>query len=252
MGLLGDAMSELQVAKDDPAHRIGSLQLMALCALDLGEPEQAMGHLQDALSTPDLSADCELSLQLDLGKSCEAAGDIEAARSAYQEVQTREPGFADVESRLAELEARIVKEEPEPEPEVELRAPDTAEYEAFDGFLDDLDEEEEEDSQTASEAEGNASEPKSWETFDDVIAEVQAEDDETSTPVPELLESVDSVEAVAEYEEVELAEQLEAESVEVVELDAEEVVDLEAEEVVEPDAEDVPATKLRKKKISFV
>ena len=74
------------------------------------------------------------------GHVIKAAGDIEAARSAYQEVHTREPGFADVESRLTELEARIAKEEPESEPEVELRAPDTAEYEAFDGFLDDLDE----------------------------------------------------------------------------------------------------------------
>jgi tetratricopeptide (TPR) repeat protein len=226
MGLLGDAMSELQVATGDPAHRIGSLQLMALCALDLGEPEQAIGYLQDALSTPDLSAECELSLQLDLGKSYEATGEIEAARTAYQEVQTRDPSFGGVEARLTELEARAAKEEPEAdvtdEPETDIYTPNTAEYETFDGFLDDLDEDEEEELQAAGEADGDSVEPKKWESFDDVIAEAQSEDDEQSVP----------------------------ESEEVLEPDAEEVVEVEAE--AEPEVDDVPATQSRKKKISFV
>jgi tetratricopeptide (TPR) repeat protein len=245
MGLLGDAMSELQVSMTDPAHRIGSLQLMALCAIDLGEPEQATGYLQDALSTPDLSDECEVSLQLDLGKSYEAAGDVESARTAYQEVQTREPGFADVESRLAELEERAAKDADDSEEhEDDLDAagtPNTAEYETFDGFLDDLDEDEEDELQTASDAEADSAEPKSWESFDDVIAEAQAEDEESASAAVESHESANAVEVTAE---VEVSQSLDPEPEEALEPDADAIVDLEAE--------DVPASKPRKKKISFV
>jgi pilus assembly protein FimV len=245
MGLLGDAMSELQVAMKDPVHRVGSLQLMALCSLDLGEPEQATGYLQDALSTPDLSDECVLSLQLDLGKSYEAAGDIESARTALQEVYARDPNFGDVESRLTELEARAEKEKPADELETRAESeesaddldaagiPNTSEYETFDGFLDDLDEDDDEEEavQATSGAEGDATESKSWETFDDVIAEAQSDDEEPSSPVSEMREPVDSFEVIAESEEI---------------------VDMEEEDAVEPEAEDVPATRSRKKKISFV
>ena len=239
MGLLGDAMSELEVAMGDPVHRIGSLQLMALCSIDLGEPEQATGYLQDALSTPDLSDDCQLSLQLDLGKSYEAAGDFESALTSYQEVHAREPNFCDVESRLTELEERVAKEEPADDLDA-AGAPNTAEYETFDGFLDDLDEDEEEALEGVGAAEGSSAESKSWESFDDVIAEAQAEDEESSNSTPESAKAVEESEPVV------------AESEEVIEPDAEAVVELEEEDAVEAEAEEAPATKRKKKKISFV
>ncbi|MBW2543452.1 MAG: tetratricopeptide repeat protein [Deltaproteobacteria bacterium] len=172
MGLLGDAITELRLAMSDPERRVGCLHLMGMCANEMGEPEQAIGHLTEALASDGVSDEIALALKLDLGSSHEAVGDIAAARRTYEEIQAVDPDFADVAARLDEL-AKPEEEEPAADD-----GPETEEYESFAEFLGDLDEPDDADAEPA--AEGDTEEAPAWETFDDVIAEVDTADEADS------------------------------------------------------------------------
>jgi tetratricopeptide (TPR) repeat protein len=222
MGLLNDAVAEFQLAMGAPERRVGCLHLMGICAHDMGEPEQAIGHFREALSSDGNSEEMLLTLKLDLGKSHEAAGDIASACHAYEEVKAIDPDFADVVSRLDELE--------KPE-DVESQADgslDAEEYETFDEFLGDLDEPGADEPEAAVVPTGETEEAPVWETFDDVVAEIAAADNaaaENAVSSSEEPEAEASVESVSDAKNPELAEPAEK-------------------------AETTP--KRRKKKISFV
>ena len=171
---MNDAITELRLAMSDPERRIGCLHLMGMCANDMGEPEQAIGHLTEALASDGMSDDTVLALKLDLGSSHEAVGDIASARRAYEEVQAVDPDFADVTARLDEL---AKPEEDESEGDV---GQETEEYETFAEFLGDLDDSDDVDADGESGSGGDAEETPAWESFDDVVAEVAAEDDAAS------------------------------------------------------------------------
>jgi tetratricopeptide (TPR) repeat protein len=227
MGLLNDAVTEFQMAMDAPERRVGCLHLMGMCAHDMGESEQAIGHFTEALASRDISEETLLALKLDLGKSHEAVGDIASARHAYEEIQAIDPDFADVAARLDELEK---SEDVDPQAD---GSPDTEEYETFDEFLGNLDEpdadEPDADEPEADEPEaaagstGDTEEVPVWETFDDVVAEIDAADD------------ADSASGVPEAE-----------------ASAESGTDTEDPEPAEPAVETEKTPKRRKKKISFV
>ena len=185
MGLFNDAITELQLAMNDPERRIGCLHLMGICAHELGEPEQAIGHFTEALGSGDISGEALLALKLDLGKSHSASGDIATARRVFQEVQEIDPDFADIASLLDELEK---SEEVEPQ---EGGSVETDEYETFEEFRGDFDE-------------PDAVEPEpAWETFDDVVAEFEAGDNaDSSSQEPA---TAASAEAASETEDSEPA-----------------------------------------------
>jgi tetratricopeptide (TPR) repeat protein len=170
MGLLNDAITELRLAMRDPERRVGCLHLMGMCANEMGEPEQAIGHLTEALGSKGMSDDTVFALKLDLGSSHEAVGDIASARRTYEEVQAVDPDFADVTARLDEL---AKPEEDESEGDA---GQETEEYETFSEFLGDFDDSDDVDADGESGAGGDAEEAPAWETFDDVVAEVDAED----------------------------------------------------------------------------
>ncbi len=178
MGLLDDAVGEFRNAMGDPGRKIGCLHLIGLCALDQGQPEQAISHLQEALAGQPDPGDPELALRLDLGRSLEAAGDLVEARSAYERVHSTNPSFGDVEARLEALD-----EQKQETPSAPDDATDTEQYESFDDFLEEVEAEEQADSDAASASAGAAeavevASIESEEAFDDVIDEV----DEASEP----------------------------------------------------------------------
>jgi len=196
MGLLSDAITELRLAMSDPERRVGCLHLMGMCANEMGEPEQALGHLTEALASDGISGDTVLALKLDLGSSHEAVGDIASARRAYEEVQAVDPDFSDVTARLDEL---AKPEEDESEGDA---GQETEEYETFAEFLGDLDDSDDVDADGESGSGGDAEETPAWETFDDVVAEVAAEDDAASASEDAAAAApVDSAEPTKETEQ---------------------------------------------------
>jgi tetratricopeptide (TPR) repeat protein len=103
MGLLEDAIAAFQLAMDAPARRLACLHMMGLCALDLGRAADAVAHLEQALSLPDLPSDQRVPLRYDAGRAYAALGDAARARAAFEEVRAADPGFGDVEQELARL-----------------------------------------------------------------------------------------------------------------------------------------------------
>jgi tetratricopeptide (TPR) repeat protein len=217
MGLVSDAVTEFRLAMEAPERRVGCLHLMGMCAHDMGEPEQAIGHFTEALAADGIPEEAVLALKLDLGKSHEATGDVASARSAYEEIQAVDPDFADVVSRLDELE------KPEDVESQESGSQDTEEYETFDEFLGDLDEPDTAEPEGAAGSTGDTEEAPVWETFDDIVAEIDAAD--TADSSSEQPEAAASAESGSEAE---------------------------VPETAEPAEETKPTPKRRKKKISFV
>jgi len=179
MGLLNDAFSEFQLAMESPERRVGCLQLMGMCAHEMGEPEQAVGHFTEALASEGSSEDTVLAITLDLGKAHEATGDVASARRAYEEIQAIKPKYADVAARLDELQ-KVDEDEPEDDDSAS-----TEEYESFAEFLEDDDDSDEAGPDAATDSTGGAEEEPVWETFDDVVAEFDGADNADSPSASE-------------------------------------------------------------------
>jgi tetratricopeptide (TPR) repeat protein len=158
MGLLEDAIGEFRLAMQADARRLSCLHMMGLCALELGRSSDAVAHLEQALSLPDLPDDQRVPLRYDLARAYAAQGDVARARAAFEEVRATDPGFGDVERELAALAERGQA----PPIEEEDEAPEA--YESFDDLL----------------AESPQAAPR-YESFDDLFAEA----DEEAEPAPE-------------------------------------------------------------------
>ena len=103
MGLLDDAIAAFQLAMGAPERKLACLHMMGLCALDLGRAADAVAHLEQALSLPDLPSDQRVPLRYDAARAYGALGDVTRARAAFAEVRAADPDFGDVEQELARL-----------------------------------------------------------------------------------------------------------------------------------------------------
>ena len=104
MGLIEDAIAEFRLCLESPARLVDSLNMMGLCALDLGRPADAMSHFEQALATEGLPEVQRIGLTFELGRSFEAAGDRARAHSAYQTVAEADPSFPGIQERIAALD----------------------------------------------------------------------------------------------------------------------------------------------------
>lgn len=103
MGLFEDAIGEFRVAMNASARRLDCLAMMGLCALDLGRADDAVSHLEQALAMPGLEDDRMAGLRFDLGRAFERQGDLDRARSTWEQVVAFDPEFQDVGRRLEQL-----------------------------------------------------------------------------------------------------------------------------------------------------
>jgi tetratricopeptide (TPR) repeat protein len=167
MGLLEDAMGEFQLASASPARRIESLQMLGMCALDLGRGKQAREQLEAALRERGITEVQALAARFELGRACEALGDLAAARAAWEAVAAEDPGFCEVEERLASLGRAKRGAAP----------PADKSFESFGDLFDNLDGAETEEAEEAA---------PEHEAFEDLIAEAgeELDDDEDEVPPP--------------------------------------------------------------------
>jgi pilus assembly protein FimV len=103
MGLLDDAIGEFHYALGSAVRRLDALHMMGLCALDVGRASDAIGHLEQALASPDVPAERETALRFDLGRAQEAAGDRDRALDAFRRVAELDAEFQDVGARIEAL-----------------------------------------------------------------------------------------------------------------------------------------------------
>jgi tetratricopeptide (TPR) repeat protein len=224
MGLFEDAIGEFRYALGSGARRLDALHMMGLCALDAGRGADAVGHLEQALASPELPDGREAPLRYDLGRVYEAIGDRARAIDVLERVVALDAGFQDAAERLEALRSA-----PPVEPEAD--AEEREAYESFDDLI----------AQTADEAPAQA-EPvaETYESFDEFQGDHDAEADAVASDA--VVEAEASVAAEAEPEAPVVAEAVEPEPEPFVEPEPAAVVE---EAPVEPEA------PRRKRKISF-
>ncbi|MDQ6926759.1 MAG: hypothetical protein M3154_11060, partial [Candidatus Eremiobacteraeota bacterium] len=106
MGLLTDAVRELQRALAAPGSGLREQEALAQCFLDLGRPELALATLEHpaasavAAGTP---SDTLLAVHYVLAESARVVGRLRDARAWYVRVLASDYGFRDAAARLAAL-----------------------------------------------------------------------------------------------------------------------------------------------------
>jgi len=173
MGLLDDAIAEFRIAMQCEARRLSCLHMMGLCALELGRAPDAVAHLEQALSLPDLPDDQRVPLRYDLGRAYAAQRDVARARAAFEDVRAADAGFGDVARELAALDAQASTPAP-----AEAEADEA--YESFDDLL-------------AEEAPA----PSRYESFDDLFAEGDEAREEPGPLAPAATDVAPPAEAAA-------------------------------------------------------
>ncbi len=103
MGLLEDAVRELEIVQRCGARPVETLSLMAACKIELEEPMVAAAHLEDALAIAGEANESAISLRYDLGEAFLAAGQRALALEAFKKVAVRQPAFREVADRIAGL-----------------------------------------------------------------------------------------------------------------------------------------------------
>ncbi len=150
MGLLEDALHEFRASLAAPARHLDSLHMLALCSLELGRARDAVAHLTQALTLPDVPAQ-QAALRFDLGRAHESLGEREPALEAYRSAGALDPAFPGLAARIAALE--------ETGSATPAGAGDS--YESFEDLL----------AEKGEEANGESAQPEaSYESFEDVVA----------------------------------------------------------------------------------
>jgi len=105
MGLLAEAIAELQLASRSERRLVECVSLLAACFVDKGLPRLAVQWLERGLAAPGLGAPQAMSLRYDLAAVLAASGEGERARDLFTEIYGEDAGFRDVAERLRALRA---------------------------------------------------------------------------------------------------------------------------------------------------
>lgn len=96
MGLIDEAMEELQMALQGPACFVNASHMMGLCLKERGKTKDAIDYLEQALADGGCVGDLATLVRYDLGLLYESDGQIEKAFKTFSEI----PAYKDVPKRL--------------------------------------------------------------------------------------------------------------------------------------------------------
>jgi tetratricopeptide (TPR) repeat protein len=103
MGLLDEAIVELQLAAADEARLVECARMLAECFVEQEMPARAVKWLERGLAAPGLPAPKRRNLQYDLASAYEACGEASRALEIYSELQAEDAGFRDVDAKVRRL-----------------------------------------------------------------------------------------------------------------------------------------------------
>jgi tetratricopeptide (TPR) repeat protein len=101
MELFADAVREFQAASNSAQFRVKSLEMIGLCFLRQNQAGLAIKQLTKGLSMVGDSDREALGIKYNLGLAYEMAGDLEKARSQFEDVYVIDVTFRDVSEKLA-------------------------------------------------------------------------------------------------------------------------------------------------------
>lgn len=100
MGLFDEAINEFRKASSDPARRMACLIMQGACLRERGEFDTAINMLNTLLK-PGLSIDDSCAIKYELVLTYESSGNTEEATRLLNEIDSENPHFRDVSSRLS-------------------------------------------------------------------------------------------------------------------------------------------------------
>ena len=109
MELYDEAIQEFRLTAREPKRALECADLVGLCYLAKGQPEQAIQDLQSGLAVQGHPPDAYHAVRYDLGTAFEAVGDLPRALEQFEILHSEGARFLDIQTRLEALRARIPK-----------------------------------------------------------------------------------------------------------------------------------------------
>jgi len=107
MELFDDALGEFQICLDSPGHRLESLHMMGLCAIDLERYADATSHLEQALAGGDVPEPKQAGLHFDLGRAFEGLEDFARAKQAFEAAKAADETIPEIDACIERVAERI-------------------------------------------------------------------------------------------------------------------------------------------------
>jgi tetratricopeptide (TPR) repeat protein len=109
MELYDEAIQEFRLTAREPKRALECADLVGLCYLAKGQPEQAIQDLQSGLAVQGHPPDAYHAVRYDLGTAFEAVGDLPRALEQFEILHSEGARFLDIQTRLEALRARMPK-----------------------------------------------------------------------------------------------------------------------------------------------
>jgi len=107
MELYDEAIQEFRLIARQPKRALECADLVGLCFLAKGQPEQAVRDLEAGLAIEGHAPEAYHGLRYDLGTALEAVGDLPRALEQLERLDAESGHFRDVAARVQALRARI-------------------------------------------------------------------------------------------------------------------------------------------------
>jgi len=107
MGLMDAALAEFRIASGAPELYREACSMLGLCHWDRGETEEAIRWYRTALDAPGGDEIRLSGLRYDLAEKLEQTGDLRGAYDLLSHVFRDEPGYRDVNRRVAVLRSKL-------------------------------------------------------------------------------------------------------------------------------------------------
>ncbi len=116
MDLYDEAIQEFRLAGRDPGQSLRCANLLGLCFLDRGEPEEAIRELRAGLAIQGHPREAYHELWYHLGMAFDTQGDWQQAVESFETVLAEDVEFRDVRVRVENLRERLQQGRPEDVP----------------------------------------------------------------------------------------------------------------------------------------
>jgi tetratricopeptide (TPR) repeat protein len=103
MGLVDDAIREIERATHDPRYALQGFSMLGLCHLEKGEAKEAVRWLEKGLALPERSEYEYQSLRVLLALAYAADGRVAGALELYEQFARRGVGLADLAERVQDI-----------------------------------------------------------------------------------------------------------------------------------------------------
>ncbi|MCB9555605.1 MAG: tetratricopeptide repeat protein [Deltaproteobacteria bacterium] len=106
MGLLDDAITEFRVAMRSPDKEVLCHMMIGLCQSEKGQLSEAISEFKAGLYVEGITEREAIALYFELGQAYETLSDPREALYYFEKVSKKDPGFRDVEKRIAKLHSQ--------------------------------------------------------------------------------------------------------------------------------------------------